>query len=172
MDQPERPLSIDIDVRAEAWREAVGDPEAVCEAAAVSAYRSVTDAPSRGVLSVLLSDDDEIAELNKVFRKRDGATNVLSFPAGDAYPDGSVMLGDIAVAFDTVRDEAARDGRTVADHLSHMIVHGVLHLLGFDHESDAEADAMEKLEVMALGRLGIGDPYADGEGAGKGGATS
>lgn len=166
MAAPDQPLSIDIEVRTDAWRDAVDDPAAVCEAAAASAYGSVDDAPAPAVLSILLSDDDEIAELNRVFRDKSGATNVLSFPAGDAYPDGTVMLGDIAVAFETVRDEAARDGRAVGDHLAHMVVHGVLHLLGLDHQTDAEAEAMETLETAVLKTLGIADPYAAaGQGA-------
>ena len=172
MAQANQSLSVDIDTRQDAWRDAVRDPVAICEVAAGAAYASVADAPSPALLSILLSDDEEIAELNKVFRDKQGPTNVLSFPAGDAYPDGTVMLGDIAVSFETVRNEAERDGKSIADHLSHMIVHGVLHLLGFDHETDADADIMEQRETEVLGGLGIGNPYAEPDRADGGGAVA
>lgn len=115
-------------------------------------------------LSLLLTDDRRIRIVNRDWRGFDKATNVLSFPA--APPDRiatSPMLGDIAVAYETVDREAQAEGKSLADHLSHLVIHGLLHLLGEDHESEAEAQRMESLEVAALARLGIADPYADGE---------
>ena len=94
----------------------------------------------------------------------DKATNVLSFPAFSPLPLAEKpLLGDLAVALETVQREAAQDGKTVPDHLSHLIVHGFLHLLGHDHETSAEAEAMEALERRILAALGIADPYAETE---------
>jgi len=119
--------------------------------------------------SVLFSSDDEVQVLNREWRGKDKATNVLSFPmiargdllalAKDGAPE---MLGDIALAFETCAREAADKGITVEDHAAHLIVHGLLHLAGHDHEiSDADAEAMEALETKALARMAIADPYGD-----------
>ena len=119
--------------------------------------------------SVLFSSDDEVQVLNREWRGKDKATNVLSFPmiargdllalAKDGAPE---MLGDIALAFETCAREAADKGVTVEDHAAHLIVHGLLHLAGHDHEiSDADAEAMEALETKALARMAIADPYGD-----------
>jgi probable rRNA maturation factor len=112
-------------------------------------------------VSVLLADDAEARALNERWRGVDKPTNVLSFPA--AARDkiaGAPLLGDIVVAFETVEREADEEGKTFADHVAHLVVHGFLHLLGFDHQSAGEADCMEALETDALARLGIADPYA------------
>jgi probable rRNA maturation factor len=112
-------------------------------------------------VSVLLADDAEISALNERWRGLARPTNVLSFPA--AAPDriaASPLLGDIAMAFETVEKEAVDEGKTFADHVAHLVVHSFLHLLGFDHQSAGEANRMEALEVSALARLGIADPYA------------
>jgi probable rRNA maturation factor len=121
-------------------------------------------------VSVLLADDAAVRDLNRAWRGRDKPTNVLSFPAfepGTPVPaDGPpVPLGDIAVALETVLREAEAEGKTPADHLAHLVVHGTLHLMGRDHEAgEAEAAAMEALEVAALATMGVADPYADGAG--------
>ena len=107
-------------------------------------------------LTILLADDAVIRDLNARFRGKDVATNVLSFPAAaSAHPH----LGDIALAHGVCANEAAAQGKRLADHLSHLVVHGVLHLLGHDHDADAQAEAMEALERTILSRLGIADPY-------------
>jgi probable rRNA maturation factor len=114
-------------------------------------------------VSVLLADDAEARALNERWRGVDKPTNVLSFPA--AAPDKTAaapLLGDIAVAFETVEREAAEEGKTFTDHAAHLVVHGFLHLLGFDHQGAGEADRMEAIEARALARLGIADPYASG----------
>ena len=106
---------------------------------------------------------DEIRDLNRRYRNRDSATNVLSFPAGDfqGLPPGSPRpLGDIVVCASVVDEEARQQGRSIADHWAHMIVHGTLHLLGFDHEDEHEADAMEALETRILASQNVTDPYA------------
>lgn len=119
----------------------------------------------RLVVSGLFCDNDRIAMLNARFRGKDGATNVLSFPGGETGldDDGMLAVGDIAIAFETVRDEAVRDARLLQEHLVHLWVHGLLHLMGHDHENDEEAEAMEAGEIAVLAKLGIADPYAGPE---------
>jgi probable rRNA maturation factor len=130
-------------------------------------------------ISVLACNDDRIAELNRDFRDKPGATNVLSWPAEDlaasvpggipARPrldmTGELSLGDIAIAFETCEREAAEAGKTMVDHVTHLIVHGVLHLLGYDHIRDPDATLMERLEGEILVNLGLDDPYRDIDGA-------
>ncbi|CUH89526.1 Endoribonuclease YbeY [Phaeobacter sp. CECT 5382] len=124
-------------------------------------------------IALLACDDDRIAELNSEFRGKPVATNVLSWPAEvlaaeepGGIPDmpeadftGEIPLGDIAIAYDTCAAEAAAAGKPLADHLRHLVVHGVLHLLGYDHIRDPDATVMEGLEVEILGKMGIDDPY-------------
>lgn len=131
---------------------------------AVDAAVAVARAPSPFALevSLLLSDDAGVRALNREWRGLDKPTNVLSFPGSSLpSPDGIRHLGDIAVAFETVAREADAEGKSIADHLTHLIVHGTLHLLGHDHECDEDAEGMESLEVEALARLGVADPYRD-----------
>ncbi|MDJ0700843.1 MAG: rRNA maturation RNase YbeY [Woeseiaceae bacterium] len=114
-------------------------------------------------VSVRIVDRDEIRTLNRDYRHRDKATNVLSFPSGDiaGLPDQEPqVLGDIVVCAGVVADEADAQGKKPMDHWAHMLVHGTLHLLGYDHEQDDEAQAMEALETRILGELGVADPYA------------
>lgn len=121
--------------------------------------------PERMEVSLVLGDDALVRGLNRQYRGKDEATNVLSFAALDdegwAIPDaGPILLGDVVIALETTLAEAAQSGRTLAAHFSHLVVHGVLHLLGFDHQDDAEAEEMEALERAVLAALGIPDPYA------------
>ncbi len=131
---------------------------AVAAACAVSGRRWQPGAE----VSLLLADDATLRELNRAWRGKDKPTNVLSFPAvpQDQLPR-SPVIGDIAVAYETVAREAHDEGKAPLDHATHLVVHGMLHLLGFDHESEAEAAEMEALEVKALAGLGIADPYRD-----------
>jgi len=111
-------------------------------------------------LAVMLTDDAAIRALNNQWRGLDKPTNVLSFPAPAAlWGDSPVHLGDIAIAYETVAREADSEGKPLAHHLSHLAVHGFLHLLGYDHESEPEAEAMERQERAILARLRIPDPY-------------
>lgn len=141
---------IDVEVEAGDWRD-VGDVEALVVRAATAALGSEV-----GALTVLLTDDAAQAELNARFRGREGSTNVLSFPAPDS---ARPHLGDLSLAWETCRAEAESQGKPVGDHLGHLVVHGVLHLLGRDHMDDAEAEAMEAEERTILAGLGIPDPY-------------
>jgi len=120
-------------------------------------------------VSIKLSDDAEVQQLNAAYRGKDKPTNVLSFPmvqldligALANTDDGEVLLGDIILAQETCAREAEERGISLADHATHLIVHGTLHLIGHDHEDDAQAETMEALEIRALETLGLADPYGD-----------
>lgn len=159
---PEPALHIDISIESALW-EVIPDLEARIEAAIAAAARLADVALKPGAeVSLLLTHDAQIRELNRAWRQQDKATNVLSFPAtqGDDLASAA-MLGDIVLACETLQREAEHDGKALPDHLSHLVVHGFLHLLGFDHETDEEAEEMESLERSVLQTLGISDPYAD-----------
>jgi probable rRNA maturation factor len=129
---------------------------------AVDAALAEAGARGESELSVVFTDDTQIRALNAGWRNKDKPTNVLSFPAFPGRPGESLppMLGDVVLAAETVAGEAGLEGKPLAHHISHLVVHGTLHLLGHDHEDDAEAEAMEALERAALARLAIPDPYA------------
>ncbi|WP_245620067.1 rRNA maturation RNase YbeY [Phenylobacterium immobile] len=150
---------IDIEIEDEAWARVQVDARGLVQAAALAVLARHRRADAG--LCVLLADDEAVAELNQQFRGKSGPTNVLSFPAGD-NPEGS--LGDIALAYGVCVREAAEQGKTLASHLQHLTAHGVLHLLGYDHIDDGEAEIMEDLERAILADLGISDPYAAVEG--------
>ncbi len=164
-----RPPMLAIALRAQSrqWR-ALGDLASLRARAALATQAALAVAPVQpcegAELSLLLTDDKRIRIVNRDWRGFDKATNVLSFPA--ALPDRiatSPVLGDIVVAYETVEREAQAENKSLGDHFSHLVIHGLLHLLGEDHETEAQAQRMEGLEVAALARLGIADPYADGE---------
>jgi probable rRNA maturation factor len=113
-----------------------------------------------------VDDDARVQALNKLWRGLDKPTNVLSFPAPDSPSGPARMLGDIAISYQTAAREAAAEGKTLADHIAHLSVHGFLHLLGYDHESDEDAEEMEGLERVILARIGISDPYVAHEAEG------
>jgi probable rRNA maturation factor len=142
----------------------VGDVRALATSAVEAVFSVLPDSARAATeISVLLTDDPGARELNRAWRGLDKPTNVLSFPAPDApSPDGVRHLGDMALAFETIAREAAEEGKSPHDHFTHLVVHGTLHLLGHDHEAgEDEALAMEALEIEALARLGIGNPYRD-----------
>ena len=137
---------------------------AVLTAARVSGYQMIEDAPASFEVSVKFTDDAEVRALNASYRGKDAATNVLSFPMMSADelaspPPHGGLLGDIVLAFETCAREAADKRVTLADHASHLVVHGTLHLFGHDHGRDADAETMEGIERMALTAIGIADPY-------------
>lgn len=149
---------IEVEVEDGAWTMALPQAAEVSERAGEAVLDEI--APSDGAepgVAVLLTSDEAVAELNQRFRGKAGPTNVLSFPAS-ANPENH--LGDIALAYGVCAREAAEQGKTLEQHLSHLVVHGVLHLLGYDHETDGEAEAMEALERSILESLGVPDPYA------------
>ena len=146
---------IDVEIEAPAWTLALPDAEALMRAAARATLDS-EGASDEGV-TLLLTDDETVRELNARFRQQDKPTNVLSFPAPH---NPEHFLGDVALAYGVCAREAAEQGKPLAHHLQHLVAHGVLHLLGYDHEDDDEAEAMEGLERVVLAGLGVPDPYA------------
>lgn len=148
-------LATEIVRHGEAWAEA-----AMIDALIARAARAALEAAPNAAeydVTVLLTSDAEMRELNRTWRDKDAATNVLSFPSGNA--EG--FLGDIVLAHETVLKEAQESGIKFEAHVAHLVVHGVLHLLGFDHMNDEEAERMEGLEREVLASLGIDDPYAE-----------
>ncbi len=140
----------DIEIADPAWTAALPDAEAlVLEAAEATT--------ADGGVAILLTDDATVADLNQRFRGKAGPTNVLSFPA-PANPGGH--LGDIALAYGVCAREAEQQGKSLAHHLQHLVAHGVLHLVGWDHQTETEAGEMEALERQILAGLSIPDPYA------------
>jgi probable rRNA maturation factor len=154
-------FSADVSVLDERWLKMCGSAAACVEDAARAAV-AVADMHGPAIVGVILTDDVEQRRLNRDYRGKDAPTNVLAFPIGDAMPGGGpVMLGDVVLAFETVAREAGEQKKPLADHLQHLVAHGVLHLLGFDHETDAEAQVMEARETEILAGLGVPDPYRD-----------
>jgi len=153
-------------VVADCWA-AEADADAVIHRAIEAAAAMVDSDTGDAELAIMLTDDAGIRTLNQNWRGIDKPTNVLSFPAlqppeGVDEPDDMPrMLGDIAIAYETTRREADEEDKPFANHLSHLAVHGFLHLVGYDHEKDDEAEEMEALEREILATLGIADPYAD-----------
>lgn len=152
-------------VVADCWQREP-DSETVIQRAVAAAAESVDEDVADAEVAVMLTDDAGIRTLNSNWRGIDKPTNVLSFPAlqpeGAWKPgDAPRMLGDIAIAYETMRREADEEHKPFDHHLSHLAVHGFLHLIGYDHENDADAEEMEALETQILAHLGIPDPYAD-----------
>ena len=144
---------ITVHVEEPQWRsEGRGFPAELRRAAQAALDRAKS---STGNLTILLADDAKLEALNTKFRGKPKPTNVLSFPAG-----GDAYLGDVAIAYGVTAREAQEVGKSIHDHALHLTVHGVLHLLGYDHESAREARIMEPLEIAILAKLGIADPYA------------
>ena len=139
---------IDIAIQSEGWQ----DCEALAGRAIVAAAKQL-DTPRLGELSLVLSDDAQIQALNKTYRNKDKPTNVLSFP------QSGQLLGDIVLARETLAREAAEKAISFENHLTHLIIHGWLHLQGFDHLTDETAGEMEAIEIAALAMLGIDNPY-------------
>jgi probable rRNA maturation factor len=150
---------IEIEIEADDWTAALPNVENIVDRACAAALDDLApqDGEAELVVAVLLTDDEAVADLNQRFRGKTGPTNVLSFPA-PANPEG--QIGDIALAYGVCAREAADQGKTLEDHLIHLSVHGVMLLLGYDHETDSEAEAMEALERSILETLGVSDPYA------------
>lgn len=167
-------FEIAVSLQDAAWGEHLKDLDTLAERTLRTAWQHLAagrsgKAPSRVTeVSLVFADDATVAKLNHDYRGRQGPTNVLSFPnmedeplqtaASEAQPR---LLGDVILARQTVEREAAAQGKTLQDHATHLLVHGFLHLLGHDHQGDAEAAEMEALEVAILAELGLADPYAE-----------
>lgn len=158
--------TIEVTVEAADWLSAVTGPEDLCRrVVSLVVAREAPDLADRAEVGVVLTDDARVRALNAAYRGKDKPTNVLSFPGLDPdepMTDGPVLLGDVVVAFETTAREAAEGGKPLRDHLTHLLVHGTLHLLGHDHEVEDEAEEMEALEVALLASLGVADPYVAG----------
>ncbi|ODT69441.1 MAG: rRNA maturation RNase YbeY [Pelagibacterium sp. SCN 63-23] len=156
---PSPPIEIAVIRNAEGWPEHF---DALAEKAVLAALAGAK-ARVRGAaeISVLLTDDAEQRELNAQWRGKDSATNVLSFPQIEPFGPVRGLLGDITLARETLEHEATDLGKSLDDHFTHLMVHGFLHILGYDHIDEAEALQMEGLETQILAGLGIDDPYAD-----------
>jgi probable rRNA maturation factor len=165
-------IDIDVALPCRRWKRALPDAADRAEAAARAAFLGARQRPAYAEISLVLADDATVRALNRRWRKRDSATNVLSFASaaprtptlprkGDAAP---TLLGDVVLAYETIAREAEEQGKKFADHFAHLVTHGVLHLLGFDHVEDAQARRMEALERRVLARLGVADPYRVREG--------
>jgi probable rRNA maturation factor len=151
-------LTLDISVPSPLWR---GLPRARSIARETIAAAAVeSGGPSEGDVSLCLADGAALRALNLSWRGIDKPTNVLSFPAAPGRSGEARTLGDIALAYETLAREAEDLAVSLADHYRHLLVHGFLHLIGYDHETDAEAERMEALEAKILARLGVADPYA------------
>jgi probable rRNA maturation factor len=144
--------AIEVVIEEPAWRTAEPKARALVKAAALATLKA--EGQAAGTVAILLAADSRLQALNAAFRGKDAATNVLSFPGAGEH------LGDIALALGVCAREATEQGKSLAHHLQHLTTHGVLHLLRYDHQTDAEAEVMEAKERLILAGLGIADPYA------------
>jgi probable rRNA maturation factor len=171
-------LDISFSLEAGDWEAAVADVEQLVEAAARAAFEAAERPEilngATAEMSLVLADDALVQTLNRDYRDKDKPTNVLSFALLDGSDDSDddtddvlaraegmpILIGDVILAFETVQREAREQGKSIGNHLTHLVIHGVLHLLGYDHQSDPDADRMERLETSILARMGIADPYS------------
>ena len=157
---------IEINYHCPHWQTLEGNIAQIVTDAAMAALADqglvAGDADENYEISIVLADDAFVRDLNRTWRNIDSPTNVLSFPADDADGQGPCLLGDVVLAYETVQREAVAEGKQVLDHVANLVVHGTLHLLGFDHEAENEAIEMEALETALLARLGVADPYQRG----------
>lgn len=155
-------IHYDMSIETEKWEseEALRN---LVDQALKSTFQQVGFEKINSELSLVFTDDERIRIINEKWRHVNSATNVLSFPASAISPgeQPGPILGDIVIAYETVAREANNEDKTFDDHLSHLIVHGLLHLIGYDHQNDEEAEQMEQLEREILANIGISDPYAN-----------
>jgi probable rRNA maturation factor len=154
-------IDLDVLVEADGWRD-LPDVEDLASQAVEAAFAASPLAPRDPVeVSLMLTDDAAVRELNREWRGQDKATNVLSFPAPALDVPAIRPLGDVALAFETVAREAQAEEKSLREHMLHLVVHGCLHLLGHDHDTPERAQEMEAVEIEALARLGVANPYRD-----------
>jgi probable rRNA maturation factor len=150
--------AVEVSVECDRWPAGCPGAAALVEDAA----RAALSGGAAGIVGIVLTDDAEQRRLNRAYRGKDAPTNVLAFPLTDAPPPGApLLIGDVVLAYETIAREAGEQNKPLADHLRHLVVHGVLHLLGFDHANEAAAALMEARETEILARLGVPDPYRD-----------
>jgi probable rRNA maturation factor len=156
--QPVVPRVIEVDVVEDGgnWS-GLSDAQSLIEQAAAAVAEELRGSAGSGTVAVALSSDASVEVLNGQFRGKPKPTNVLSFPAGEGVPEG--FIGDVILAAETVRREANEQGVPFAHHVQHLVVHGILHLLGYDHISAADAERMEAIEISILSKLGVANPY-------------
>lgn len=156
--QPAVPRVIEVDVVEDDgnWS-GLSDADSLIEQAAAAVAKELGGSAGSGTVAVALSSDASVQVLNGQFRGKPKPTNVLSFPAGEGVPEG--FIGDVILAAETVRREADEQGVPFAHHVQHLVVHGILHLLGYDHISAADAERMEAIEISILSKLGVANPY-------------
>ena len=166
MPEQGEPALVDVVIEDARWQAA--GLETLAETACRATLQALSLAPEQFEIALLACDDGRIATLNTEFRGKASATNVLSWPSEDLAPEEAggapflpqeTELGDIAIAYDTCKAEATAQNKPFADHVCHLLVHGTLHLLGYDHISEKDAVRMEGLEVAILAKLGLPDPY-------------
>jgi probable rRNA maturation factor len=157
---PSRAVVIDLAVPCVKWRRALPGADKLARSAARAALARAGRKLGTAELSLVLADDAIVAGLNERWRGRNGPTNVLAFASDESVmPPAPRLLGDVVLAYETVTKEARDQGKALADHLRHLVIHGVLHLLGYDHETAGPARRMESLETRILATLGVPDPY-------------
>lgn len=154
-------LAIDVVPDAGDWSSFADAEQHVLSAAAALAAHDAFSGHTDSTACIALSDDDNVQSLNATYRGKNKPTNVLSFPAGSGPRDGIIPLGDVVLAVETIVREAQDQGVKPLQHLQHLVVHGLLHLLGYDHETEDEAAEMEALEIEILTSLGIPNPYTE-----------
>jgi len=155
------PLEIDISVEAGNWP-ADTVLHDLCKTCVAAALETGLQVRPESELSIVFTDDEAIQKLNSSWRDKNSATNVLSFPASDPHDDiYGPLLGDIVLAYETVAREATELGIDFHAHVTHLVIHGFLHLFGYDHQDEAEAEVMENQERQIMAALGLDDPYAD-----------
>ena len=155
------PLKVDVDIRSGSWVRLVPNVNDICYRATTAALGAAGMVVTDVEVSIVLADDKFVQSLNKIWRQHDVPTNVLAFPCENAAVKSGMirLLGDIVVADGVVQKEALEESKAISDHLAHMVVHGALHLLGYNHVSDEGATEMENLEKAALAVLDVENPY-------------
>lgn len=153
-------IAIDLSITSAAWKRALPTVASIARKAALAALAQSGKKIGAAELSLVLANDRAVQELNARWRGKDAPTNVLAFASDEPPAKGKpLLLGDVVLAYETVVREAKEQGKRLADHLRHLVIHGVLHLLGYDHIKPAPARRMEALETRILASLGVADPY-------------